>query len=231
MQKSLKNEIFRWISVAILGYVDIRLILGFVSRFVTNIGYTISSSVFTDSIMNNWIAIANVLIGVVGFTLIILYLIINYGRNNSKTLLMAGSFCVAAKIIFNMCYDFIMSYSSVKPLSFYENAKSHYYLNVIVSFVSVLLLAAIMITVAIGAITNFRKEKALKITCLVLLILFVLIKISGLVYILKVYYPLFSITIDSIISYYAINLLLYLAEVSILFYIFFCDKNYKRIKE
>lgn len=241
MRKINRNEVLRWIIAAFGLYHIIKILYDLILHYINSIDILpdLSKPVIISSCFS---CILN-LFYIAGIILILIYFLFSYGRNlNIKTLISGCFISAGSNILLLLNLPFMIF--SLGGLDYGQNFYG--YLQPIISVCYNICLVLIFITVGVGAIKNFKNEKSVKITCIILFIFYIVFRIWSAIN-LEMFYSASSIGIiggadgptavyiaSKIFNIQSVFLILStVSNLAILFYVFFMDKNYckNRIEE
>ncbi|MBQ4156435.1 MAG: hypothetical protein IJD90_06485 [Clostridia bacterium] len=232
-----KNEIFRWIIVALCGFEVYRLAKTIIST-ITNYKQQLSIIAGESELIKNYkiatpIQIVVNIITVLALLAVIYYFVFCFGKQ-IKTKLLAS-----AVLVNSICFiplflsSFITNYklymdTYIAGEIFYQMAGLSSFLEILVKYLTYLI-------VSIAIFKNIQNNKSIKITGIVLFVTYILSYVLNLGSTFMFYYT-FSENSESIMSvfYSQINImtiLTVLLDLYILLYVFFMDKDYKRVKQ
>jgi len=232
-----KNEIFRWIIVALCSF-EIYRFAKIVISTITNYKQQLAIITGESDLIKNYkiatpIQIVGSIILIFAFLMVIYYFVFCFGKQ-IKTKLLGGavlvqSVCMFLLFICGILLNYNLFIESFKDLEF---GGIYYLLSGILSHTYTLVHCIILLVVAITIFKNIQHIKSIKVTCIVLVALYIVLELLHL-FSICMFYSSFENSSSSFVSTFFKNLIsvdIFL-DLNILFYIFFMDKDYKRVKQ
>ncbi len=233
-----KNEIFRWIIVAICTFEVYRKIKNII-KVIADYDLAMLTSDYSATELKNLkyatpLQVCLTVITILSLLAIIYYFVFCFGKQ-VKTKLLGSALLVNSGCDFVLILASIINFNRVLDMpSFVED--TYYNLCYISSYLQEFVVFVVLLLVATAIFKNIQNNKSIKIFGIVLFVLYILTGVLNIVSnylwystfdteIVRPAYEYLSLVFDFGI------LIRLLTDLYILFYIFFMDKDYKRVKQ
>ncbi len=232
-----KNEFFRWLIVALCGFSSISYILALVdvlSSYIKGFSTIYNSATGIEKYQTPIQSIAIIFL-ILSYLTIVYYFVFCFGKEVKSKLLggavLTQSICASVFLVLSIIngYKYMIA-------ELYDNYKNLFDFKLFENYISHILEVIILLIVAIAIFKSVQNNKSIKITCAVLLAVF----LTFIVYNAISSFNNISVGIiggasihsfEYILSLLIRNVIGLVLKFSIMFYIFFMDKDYNKEKQ
>lgn len=225
-----KNEIFRWIIVAICGFEIFRLTKTFLSSITTYKQVLETGSMQNETVKTIKFATPIQFVGItlliLSFLAVIYYFVFCFGKKEKAKLLGGTVLFQSVCMILLLIHGILMNYNLF--VESIEIGGIYYLLSDVLSYTNYFVTCVVYLVVAIAIFKNIQNNKSIKITCIVLTVFYIVLSLLH-VFSICMFYTSFENSSSIFITTFFKNFdfLGVFIDLYILFYIFFMDKDYK----